>query len=117
MSRALQVHHESGSTLAGVHLEMTGQAAVTECTGGVVNIEELRPPAAAPAATIPASRLAPPVCSSALFVLCVSRAFGGGGRGTGGASSQERHSWSAATTTRSSGASQFRPAASSIKGE
>lgn len=40
VSRALQVHRESGSTLAGVHLEMTGQAAVTECTGGVVNIEE-----------------------------------------------------------------------------
>ena len=31
--RALQIHRENGSVLAGIHLEMTGQETVTECTG------------------------------------------------------------------------------------
>jgi len=39
-TKALQIHRELGSNLAGVHLEMTGQATVTECTGGCVNVFE-----------------------------------------------------------------------------
>jgi len=38
--RALQIHRENGSVLAGIHLEMTGQETVTECTGGTINIFE-----------------------------------------------------------------------------
>jgi len=38
--KALQIHRENGSILAGVHLELTGQATVTECTGGATKIEE-----------------------------------------------------------------------------
>lgn len=32
-TRALQIHRENGSILAGIHIELTGQASVTECTG------------------------------------------------------------------------------------
>ena len=39
-ARALQIHRENGSVLAGIHLELTGQATVTECTGGTVGIFE-----------------------------------------------------------------------------
>jgi len=38
--KALQIHRENGSVLGGVHLEFTGQATVTECTGGSINIFE-----------------------------------------------------------------------------
>lgn len=37
---ALRIHRENGSILAGVHLELTGQATVTECTGGSIGIFE-----------------------------------------------------------------------------
>jgi len=39
-TKAFQIHRELGSILAGVHLEMTGQATVTECTGGSIGIRE-----------------------------------------------------------------------------
>ena len=39
-AKALRIHRENGSILAGVHLEMTGQATVTECTGGCIGIFE-----------------------------------------------------------------------------
>ena len=43
-TQALQIHRENGSILAGVHLEMTGQATVTECTGGTIGVfEEMLP--------------------------------------------------------------------------
>jgi len=38
--KAMAVHKSCGSVLGGVHLEMTGQATVTECVGGCVNISE-----------------------------------------------------------------------------
>ena len=38
--KALQIHRDCGSVLGGIHLEMTGQATVTECVGGATNIFE-----------------------------------------------------------------------------
>ena len=41
---AMQIHRECGSVLAGIHLEMSGQSSITECTGGCANIfEEMLP--------------------------------------------------------------------------
>jgi len=40
VTTALKVHRETGSVLAGVHLEMTGQETVTECTGGTACVTE-----------------------------------------------------------------------------
>jgi len=39
-TKALAIHRAHGSVLGGVHLEMTGQESVTECTGGCINIFE-----------------------------------------------------------------------------
>merc|ERR1712070_627970 len=39
-TKALAIHRENGSVLAGVHLEVTGQRSVTECIGGCVGICE-----------------------------------------------------------------------------
>jgi len=39
-TKALQIHRDHGSVLAGVHLEMSGQATITECTGGACGIRE-----------------------------------------------------------------------------
>lgn len=39
LSETFAVHAENGSTLAGVHFELTGED-VTECIGGAVNLEE-----------------------------------------------------------------------------
>jgi 3-deoxy-7-phosphoheptulonate synthase len=39
-TKALAIHRANGSVLGGIHLEMTGQASVTECTGGCINIFE-----------------------------------------------------------------------------
>lgn len=39
-TKALAIHRELGSVLAGMHLEMTGQPHVTECTGGSINVLE-----------------------------------------------------------------------------
>ena len=39
-TKAMQIHRDQGSVLAGIHLEMTGQTTVTECTGGCMNIFE-----------------------------------------------------------------------------
>lgn len=39
VSSALRIHHEQGSILGGVHLELTGEA-VTECIGGSEGLEE-----------------------------------------------------------------------------
>lgn len=39
-TKALQIHREHGSILGGIHLEMTGQKDITECTGGSINIFE-----------------------------------------------------------------------------
>jgi len=38
----MKIHREHGSVLGGIHLEMTGGATVTECTGGCANIFEVR---------------------------------------------------------------------------
>jgi len=38
--KAIQIHRKNGTVLAGIHIEMTGQATVTECTGGCINISE-----------------------------------------------------------------------------
>jgi len=38
--KAIAIHKACGSHLAGVHIEMTGQKTVTECTGGCVNVLE-----------------------------------------------------------------------------
>jgi len=38
--KSLAVHKAHGSVLGGIHLEMTGQATVTECTGGYIKITE-----------------------------------------------------------------------------
>jgi len=38
--KALRIHRENGSVLGGVHIELTGQETVTECTGGCTNIDE-----------------------------------------------------------------------------
>eukprot|EP00967_Tisochrysis_lutea_P064891 scaffold84192_cov32-Tisochrysis_lutea.AAC.2 len=38
--KAMRIHREHGSVLAGVHLELTGGTTVTECTGGCANIFE-----------------------------------------------------------------------------
>lgn len=37
---ALTIHKENSSVLAGIHLEITGQDSVTECTGGLAGITE-----------------------------------------------------------------------------
>ncbi|KAJ1627830.1 DAHP synthetase [Pavlovales sp. CCMP2436] len=39
-TNALAVHRKAGSILAGIHLELTGQETVTECTGGCVCVTE-----------------------------------------------------------------------------
>lgn len=39
VTNALEVHRKAGSTLAGIHLELTGQE-VTECTGGCICLSE-----------------------------------------------------------------------------
>ncbi|MBU8913112.1 MAG: 3-deoxy-7-phosphoheptulonate synthase [Spirochaetales bacterium] len=39
LSETYEIHESSGSTLAGVHFELTGED-VTECVGGTVNLEE-----------------------------------------------------------------------------
>jgi len=39
-AKALQIHRENGSVLGGIHLELTGQEKVTECTGGTIGIFE-----------------------------------------------------------------------------
>jgi len=39
-SQALEIHRANGSVLGGIHLEMTGQETVTECTGGTIGIFE-----------------------------------------------------------------------------
>ncbi|MCA9048847.1 MAG: 3-deoxy-7-phosphoheptulonate synthase, partial [Planctomycetaceae bacterium] len=36
---AFRVHHDSGTRLGGIHLELTGED-VTECTGGPANLTE-----------------------------------------------------------------------------
>jgi len=36
---AIEIHHQHGSHLGGVHLELTGED-VTECTGGARNLGE-----------------------------------------------------------------------------
>jgi len=38
--KAIQVHKSNGSVLGGIHLEMTGQDTVTECTGGCIGVSE-----------------------------------------------------------------------------
>jgi 3-deoxy-7-phosphoheptulonate synthase len=40
LTAAIRIHRENGSVLGGVHIEMTGQETVTECTGGLANICE-----------------------------------------------------------------------------
>jgi len=43
-NKAVAIHKANGSVLAGIHIEMTGQKTVTECTGGCVNVlEEMLP--------------------------------------------------------------------------
>ena len=37
---AIELHHQHGSHLGGVHLELTGED-VTECTGGARNLNEI----------------------------------------------------------------------------
>ena len=39
MEAAIEIHHQLGSHLGGVHLELTGEN-VTECTGGARNLGE-----------------------------------------------------------------------------
>ena len=39
MESAFEVHKHCGSTLGGVHLELTGED-VTECTGGARDLDE-----------------------------------------------------------------------------
>jgi 3-deoxy-7-phosphoheptulonate synthase len=39
-TKAIRIHRENGSNLGGIHIEMTGQETVTECTGGCTNIFE-----------------------------------------------------------------------------
>merc|ERR1712232_1086548 len=39
-SKAIRIHRDNGSILAGVHWEFTGQQSVTECTGGCIGIKE-----------------------------------------------------------------------------
>lgn len=39
METAIELHHQHGSHLGGVHLELTGEN-VTECTGGARNLDE-----------------------------------------------------------------------------
>ncbi len=39
LSETYEIHESNGSTLAGVHFELTGED-VTECVGGTVNLEE-----------------------------------------------------------------------------
>jgi len=41
-TKALAIHRENGSVLGGIHLEITGQTTVTECTGGACGISEER---------------------------------------------------------------------------
>lgn len=40
VAKALEIHRAEGSVLAGVHLELTGQESVTECTGGCMPVTE-----------------------------------------------------------------------------
>jgi len=40
LTKAIAIHKAHGSVLGGVHIEMTGQKTVTECTGGLVKISE-----------------------------------------------------------------------------
>lgn len=40
VSQAVAIHKAHGSVLAGMHIEMSGQKTITECTGGCVNISE-----------------------------------------------------------------------------
>jgi len=40
IAKAITIHKANGSVLAGIHIEMTGQKTVTECTGGCVKISE-----------------------------------------------------------------------------
>jgi 3-deoxy-7-phosphoheptulonate synthase len=39
LEQAFQIHHQQGSILGGVHLELTGDN-VTECIGGAKNLSE-----------------------------------------------------------------------------
>jgi len=39
-TKALAIHRAAGSVLAGIHLEVTGQQTVTECTGGCALVSE-----------------------------------------------------------------------------
>lgn len=39
-SKAIRIHRENGSNLGGIHIEMSGQETITECTGGTINIFE-----------------------------------------------------------------------------
>jgi 3-deoxy-7-phosphoheptulonate synthase len=39
LSQSYAVHERMGTTLAGVHFELTGED-VTECVGGAMNLEE-----------------------------------------------------------------------------
>jgi 3-deoxy-7-phosphoheptulonate synthase len=39
-TKAIRIHRENGSNLGGIHIEMTGQETVTECTGGCTNVFE-----------------------------------------------------------------------------
>ena len=39
-TQALAIHKRCGTVLGGIHLEMTGQETVTECTGGTIGIFE-----------------------------------------------------------------------------
>ena len=39
-TKALQIHRENGSVLGGIHLEMSGQKTITECTGGQCGLDE-----------------------------------------------------------------------------
>lgn len=39
-TQALAIHRQEGSVLAGIHLELTGQETVTECTGGCACVSE-----------------------------------------------------------------------------
>jgi len=38
--KAFKIHRECGSVLGGIHLEMTGQKDITECTGGTIDLFE-----------------------------------------------------------------------------
>ena len=40
LEKCFKIHHENNSRLGGVHLELTGDEAVTECIGGSMEVEE-----------------------------------------------------------------------------